>query len=506
MKDQVIIIDEAHNLMDTINSIHATSVSFEGLREAREQLGVYLQKFRNRLKGQNRVYIAQVVRVIDSLVAFLQEQQTVMEGKENIATPSQLLAGKGVDQIDLYKLLKYLNESKLARKVDGYTVHTEEQATIARKQKRPQSSMAGVSRGKLTTALTTVQNFLLCLMNPSKEGRFFYSRSEADNGLVLRYMLLDPTFHFRELVDEARAVVLLGGTMSPMTDYENHLLSYLPKDRLMTRSCGHVIPKSNLLAMPITGGASGMDLEFTFEKRNSRAAIHELGKSIRLLSTYVPDGVVVFFPSYAYLEQCVQQWESGEMWNTLNAKPVFYESRSAVPGPNTASTADSPFRSYSAAIRNPREPHGGALLFAVIGGALSEGINFSDELGRCVMVVGLPFPDPNSVEWKAKTSYIITKAKAEGRSETDSKALAREFYENTCMRAVNQSVGRVIRHKGDYASILLVDSRYSGERVQKKLPGWIKESVKTGRSASAAIYDLKAFFRSHGHTDSKYKS
>lgn len=74
LKGHVVIIDEAHNLMDAISGIHGVEVNLRQLKRARTQLGVYLQKFRNRLKGKNRVYVAQVVRVIDSLAGYLESR------------------------------------------------------------------------------------------------------------------------------------------------------------------------------------------------------------------------------------------------------------------------------------------------------------------------------------------------------------------------------------------------------------------------------------------------
>ena len=37
----------------------------------------------------------------------------------------------------------------------------------------------------------------------------------------------------------------------------------------------------------------------------------------------------------------------------------------------------------------------------------------------------------------------------------------REYFENLCMKAVNQCIGRVIRHRSDWAAIVLADQRWT---------------------------------------------
>lgn len=45
------------------------------------------------------------------------------------------------------------------------------------------------------------------------------------------------------------------------------------------------------------------------------------------------------------------------------------------------------------------------------------------------------------------------------------------------MRAVNQGIGRVIRHINDYGMILMFDSRYEQPKLRNMLPMWTKDSM-----------------------------
>lgn len=279
-----------------------------------------------------------------------------------------------------------------------------------------------------------------------------------------------------------------------MDDYIRHLFAYIKPDRLKTWSCGHIIPKENLIVWAVAKGSEDIDFDFTYEKRNSVAIIDALGYCVVELSGAIPDGLVVFFPSYSYLDQVVLRWQlkmsgvSLSIWDRLTEKkPIFRESKEVT-------GVDDILQQYSQSIGAGK----GGLLLSVIGGKMSEGINFSDKLGRGVVVVGLPFPNIQSARWKAKLEYVEKSAIDRGGGRNDGKAAARSFYENACMRAVNQSIGRAIRHQKDFASIILLDRRYMTPRIADKLPGWIKQGlVQSKREASFqdVVGSLQKFFK-----------
>jgi chromosome transmission fidelity protein 1 len=86
---------------------------------------------------------------------------------------------------------------------------------------------------------------------------------------------------------------------------------------------------------------------------------------------------------------------------------------------------------------------------AVMGGKLSEGINLSDDLARCLIIVGLPFPNKYHPEMSEKMRYY---------NSLDSSIINGQiYYQNCCWKTVNQTIGRAIRHQKDHAAIMLVD-------------------------------------------------
>lgn len=452
IENSIIIIDEAHNILDVISSLYSVSISFDDITKIMKSLKVYLAKFLKRLKSNSRIMLMKLTKVCQLLANFITKNELLKNTAPGNEIPvEEIFEDSNGDMFNIHKIETFLNKSKIAYKIESYMEKIED-------------SSGDTSTSSSNPLLFKLIKFLKSLTNPSKEGRFFWDKSKDSTSI--NYMLLDPSGLFKEIIDKAKCVLLCGGTMEPVSDYMNYLFPTVPQNLVKTFSCGHVIPKENLAVYPVTR-YNGQDFEFLFEKRNSTTMINNLGSMVEKICKSVPFGVVVFLPSYKYLEQVFKVWkELNILSNIQRIKRIFQE-------PTDSSKLELTLKEYTNEINLER----GAILFSVVGGKMSEGINFSDNLARAVIMVGLPYPNAFSGEIIAKRQFIESRTLERGGTRQEAQNNSKSFYENICMRAVNQSIGRSIRHANDYSIIYLIDQRYLLPRIQNKLSGWVKERL-----------------------------
>lgn len=458
IKDSIIIIDEAHNLIDTINNIYSATLTLSDLDNVLIGLQNYLNKFQKRLSPNNRVNLLKLLKLLETIKFFI---------NKNFIKPGQkinnydILNDTNSDLLNIHKLIKYINKSKVAYKIDTYMAKLHENDS-SNKNKQP--------------LLFRIVSFLNTLTHPSKEGQYFFEKDKS-----IKYLLLEPSKMIDPLVKESRCLILAGGTMEPVADFYNNLFPNVSKDDITTFSCNHVIPTKNLETFII----NEPQFEFTFAKRNDKQLINNNLFNFYLnLSNTVPitGGIVGFFPSYQYLQMIIDQWKSnGNFQKLANTREIYYETKDG----------DDILSDYINKVSKGE----GAILFAIVGGKLSEGINFQDNLCRAVVMTGLPFPNVFSGELQIKKTHLENKILSNGGAKQDAMNATKEFFENICMKAVNQSVGRAIRHANDYAAIYLLDKRYATDNIRQKLSLWVRERIQQQQSLPDILKQTDSFFK-----------
>ncbi|NWU44662.1 DDX11 helicase, partial [Hylia prasina] len=516
LKDQVVIIDEAHNLIDTITCIHSAEVSGSQLCCAHSQLSQYMERYRKRLKAKNMMYIKQILYLLEQFVAMLGGNvnqnpgcQAVSQTGTVLKSINDFLFQSQTDNINLFKVQRYCEKSLISRKLFGFVeryggpvsaVKTKENQELAGlqnflvtlqqgsdKKGTPQSTPLEAEHDQLRTAspLMQIEGFLSALTNANQDGRVILNRQGTVGQSSLKFLLLNPAVHFAKVVEECRAVIIAGGTMQPVADFREELLCCAGVDsaRIVEFSCGHVIPPENILPIILCSGPSNQQLEFTYQTRDLPQMMDETGRILCNLCNVIPGGVVCFFPSYEYEKQVYGHWEKTGLLSRLAAKKKIFQE------PKKANQVEQVLVEYAKCIKRCSQAGGqmtGALLLSVVGGKMSEGINFSDDLGRCVIMVGMPYPNIRSPELQEKMTWLDkTMPRAAGQ------APSRVLVENLCMKAVNQSIGRAIRHQKDFASVLLLDHRYARPAIFNKLPQWIRERTQVKPAFGSAFAELR---------------
>ncbi|KAI1723097.1 hypothetical protein Ddc_07292 [Ditylenchus destructor] len=311
-----------------------------------------------------------------------------------------------------------------------------------------------------------------------------YVIREQSGAMKFRYWCFSAGLAMRFIASRGvRAIILASGTLSPMSQFVSTM--GIPFGSLLENK--HAAATDQLVVGVLCKGPGGYELDGN--DSNYKSCI---GNILLHTAQSTPQGVLVFFPSYSQLNTFVDHWKQPHghdgviLWSALERhKRIFVE-------PKDKTEVKAVFREFDTVIREGDAKSQGALFLAVCRGKLSEGIDFSDSHCRAVVIVGIPFPplfDPRVV---LKKAFLM-----EQRKQDQSVINPETWYQIEGVRAVNQALGRIIRHKDDFGAVILADSRYA-QMDRNMFPAWLRPAVKNHDGPKPLFTEIVRFFSERG--------
>ena len=262
----------------------------------------------------------------------------------------------------------------------------------------------------------------------------------------------------------------------------------------------HVIDDEQVFGTVVGIGPTGKSLNSSFNQRDSKEYQQELGLTIVNFCRVIPDGILVFFPSYQVMDSCINYWQicrpggssSGNIPGAQSIFQMIQQIKSPVIEPKPKGELTVAMERYEWIINEAaKDGRNGAIFFAVCRGKVSEGLDFSDAKGRAVIVTGIPYPPFKDPKIILKKQYLQDQS---AKSNTNFLS-GTEWYNQQASRAVNQALGRVIRHRNDFGAILLCDERFGKAGTIGQLSKWLRGRVNVAASFGEVQGGLARFFK-----------
>lgn len=516
LNNAIVIFDEAHNVEDTCRS--SASLELEA-----ELLAVAIALFTRVLSHDSRS------PAYHSLLGVLEGLNRWVQGIN--ANASAILRPTGVDEESkvwtggdaLLMLAEFtgITESSFGDfQVDLEIVEENEKQLAAR---GGQSQTRDDARGKQATSTTRDRPMLLGMLalnvirslfnvidymlrdklkylddfklviqrtRKQKTSSRRSSRSRAENKveweLKMCIWCLSARVAFSDVVKAARSVILTSGTLSPMDSFAGELGTDFP----VRLEANHVVDmRKQVFAGAVMRGPGGVDLSSTYAHQQEIRYQDSMGELLLQFAMVVPGGILMFFPSYSFMEKLKTRWRRTGQWSKINdIKFVYSEPRKA------GKKFDALLDKYKYAVARGRagtaKERTGAVFLAVYRGKVSEGIDFSNDNARAVLAVGIPFPSVADLHISLKRRY------QDEMSRLDKKLVnGQRWYQLQAFRALNQALGRCIRHRKDYGAILLLDSRYRDGAHTSSISKWMRGSIQEVERSELVLSHFLAFFR-----------
>ncbi|RKP20840.1 DNA repair helicase, partial [Rozella allomycis CSF55] len=467
LKGNVLIIDEAHNIEDVARDAASFIVKQENLVAAI----LALEKIIVKNSSLGSAY-ADVKSILASFNNFMKsdfqfekqsidKKSTIWNGgnmreklKDYGITPSFIEIGRKALQKIISEISK--NDSQGRRfKFD------KEEETIE------------VYENEINNmTITFIESLLISFSN-------LFNEEYKNDFKEFQFLCLNARVIFNE-ISECKSIILASGTLLPMNTFAGELGVEFPL-RLEGK---HVIEKNRVWVGVNPFGKNGGLLHGTFKNTETLEYQDEIGKIILEIVEKVPFGVLCFVTSYSFLDKVLERWKNtGILEEIKKRKYIFKEPKSV-----DKIGFEKLLNQYEKKLDYLKN---GCLFFAVFRGKVSEGMDFRDNNCRAVISIGIPYPSVTDLQVSLKKDYNNKYSKMRNLLN------GREWYEIQAFRAINQALGRCIRHKNDWGAILILDDRFRNKSMRDKLSKWVNQNSIVYSSFNDTLSSLNAFIQSN---------
>lgn len=495
-KNAIVIFDEAHNIDNVCIESLSLDLTNDVLKRATKGANALTRKIEEVRKVDSQRLQDEYEKLVQGLRASdmlaIEEEPVV----ENPVLPQDLLTEAVPGNIRraehfvsfLKRFIEYLKTRMkvlhvISETPNSFLQHLKQLTFIDKKPLRFCSERLSLLVRTLEvteiedfTALKDIATFATLISTYEEGFLLIIEPYEIENAAVpnpiMRFTCLDASIAIKPVFERFSSVIITSGTISPLDMYPR-MLNF---ETVLQESYSMTLAKKSFLPMIVTKGSDQVAISSRFEIRNDPSIVRNYGSMLVEFAKITPDGMVVFFPSYLYMESIISMWQTmGILDEVWKYKLILVET----PDAQETSLA---LETYRKACSNGR----GAILLSVARGKVSEGIDFDHHYGRTVLMIGIPFQYTESRILKARLEFL----------RENYQIRENDFLSFDAMRHAAQCLGRVLRGKDDYGVMVLADRRFSRKKGQ--LPKWIAQGLSDADlnlSTDMAIANTKQFLR-----------
>jgi len=414
-EDMILIVDEAHNLPDYVRDLHSVQLSLFMLNSCVFEA----EKYGNPSMVDGRFTVSDFCR--DTYVYGILEGGIRSESakKNDAFIPSH----------------EFETEILSRLKITSRTLHDIVGDLIAYGEKIQEYRQKD---GKLPRSylhkLGLVLDFWISI-EMDHYSKLVVDASVGKNPRIEAYCL-DPSVG-TEIIREFHSSIHMSGTLEPLEEYRDSM---------------GLLESTELVGYPSPFPKENRKILFVGDVTTKYDEINKDDEIITKMQNYVsnicnsfPKNTMVFFPSFSVMSM----FKNHESLKSIN-RGIFFEEQDMSQTALMGLVSD--FKDHGASNS------GGAALFSVIGGRISEGMDFPAEQLEIAVIVGIPYPKPTAKQRGLQRYYDLKFGK--GWEYTVEAPTARKLL---------QSIGRLIRDEKDRGVAVILDHR--AQRFKKYING-----------------------------------